>query len=317
MTVYLNNDIKKLNIRGLTADRLRTFYYVALTQNATIAGKKLGLSQSAVSKQIQSIEDDLSVILFTRNDKKFVLTPSGKRLYELAERVLHEIDLTLKAIQDEQETAQHCLRIYTFPTFASFMLPRLLEGFHEKNPNIYLQISTAYDGHQLNTGEILIDCRTPLNKNTQCLKLYDQIIGFFASTSYLEKHGTPKNLEDLDHHKLLALDRNLEKKFPMVNWALRVGLKGNLVTRSAWMYLNSNEALAQSIAEGLGVGALAKHHVQLMANPQIIHILPEWESSPLPFFFAFNSCVPHIENYMSLYDHISSQIGGLLQNPIL
>ena len=90
--------ISKFNVRGLGVDKLKIIYYVGLTESMTKAGDLLGLCQSAVTKQIQNIEDDLGVALFKRKDRKVSITKEGKALKDLAQRLLYEMDGALKSI---------------------------------------------------------------------------------------------------------------------------------------------------------------------------------------------------------------------------
>lgn len=299
---------KKLNIRGLTADRLRTIYYVASTQSATKAAEKLHICQSAVTKQIQQIEDEVGFLIFHRRDRKFIPTTAGEKLIQLAERTLHDIDAALKSIKAMYEGMGGTLKILTFPTFASVMLPRYIAGFQEKYPDIFLHVETPSFDHEPLEGDVLIRYYIPNNPSLIQHKLYDQTLGLFASRGYLEKFGEPQSLEDLEHHKILALDPKFEDQYKTANWSLYVGIQHKRYQRKPCMYLSSNEALASAVVNGLGIGGLAKHHMNLLMRDDLVQVLPHIVSEAQSFYFIFNSHVEYNAKYVALYEHIKSLI---------
>lgn len=258
----MSQEPQSLNIRGLTADRLRTVYYVACTQSATKAGEYLGLSQSAVTKQIQLIEDELGILIFERRERKFTLTAVGERIFELANRTLHDIDGVLKSIREDKSKPSGPLRVLTYPSFASIMVPRYLKDFNEAYPNITLQISATYGEMAIMDADVIIRSYIAHQSEVEQLRLYQEYYGLYASKTYVEEYGQPMSLEDLDHHKLLALDPNLEKIYPELNWVLKVGVAEHSHYRKAHMYFPTSDVLGQVVLHGFGIGALVNYQAR-------------------------------------------------------
>ncbi|HEY8352819.1 MAG TPA: LysR family transcriptional regulator, partial [Sphingomonadales bacterium] len=87
-------------------DRLRIFHTVASTGSFTHAGERLNLSQSAVSRQIRSLEEELNVVLFYRHARGLTLTQEGQLLFQTAEDVVSRIQRAEKQLQEGLETPQ-------------------------------------------------------------------------------------------------------------------------------------------------------------------------------------------------------------------
>lgn len=315
----------KFNVRSLGVDKLKTIYYVGLTESMTKAGDLMGLCQSAVSRQIQTLEDDLGFIMFKRKDRKVEITKEGKIMMEMSHKSLYEMDATVKSIKEAKEGLSGTLKILTFPSFASTIMPRYLRGFKDLYPDILLQINASYAGLNPLDADIVIRQFIPKNPLLKHMKLYDQVIGMYASQSYLEKCGVPQTLEDLDHHQLLALDQTIAQRYSTVNWILKVGGRDTIEQREATIYLNSHDTLAQAITHGLGIGGLAHHHVKLLNNPNIVRVLPSIKTEPLPIYCIYNKSVKSNQKYSTFYEYLKNSIDNdkeifyttdFLENPV-
>lgn len=295
---------EKLTMRGLSADRLRTIYYVAQTQSATKAAEKLFVCQSAVTKQIQQIEDELGILIFNRRDRRFILTELGHQLFHLAQRTLHDIDGTIKSIKEEYVGMGGRLKIITYPSFVSVMMPRYLKGFDRIYPELKLDILSPNSNLIPLEEDVSIRQLIPDNNDLQHLKLYDQVIGLYASKDYIEQYGAPETMEDLESFNLLALDPSLEVIFKQVNWILNVGIEDSKKRRKAYMHLSSNDAVANSIMNGLGIGAIAIHHAAILGKKNLVRILPHLHTEKLPIYFIFNKHVKNRHRYMAVYEFL-------------
>lgn len=304
----MSDEISKFNVRGLGVERLKAIYYVGLTESMTKAGELLGVCQSAVSKQVQSIEDELGVVLFRRGDRKVELTPAGKLIVQLSKNSLYEIDGALKSIKEKQEGLSGSLRILTFPSFASVMIPRYLAGFKEEYPDIDLRIMATFGEMPITEADVVIRPFVAKQPKLKQLHLYQEYLGLYASKDYLKKYGEPKTLEELDDHQLLALNTELETHAPQLNWALKVGVAEKNHFRKAQMYFPTNDALANAVLASLGIASLVKHHVTVLNNPNLIQILPKYEMPKEYICLSFNHDVTHQQKYLALYEYMKKGI---------
>lgn len=119
-------------------DQLRYFLKVAERKNYTRAAEELGISQSALSRSIQKLEEELGQPVFERKTRSVALTESGVLLQSRARQVLTIIDDTLAEITDDGQSGR--LRIGAIPTIAPFFLPKVLQKFARDFPKSTLVI---------------------------------------------------------------------------------------------------------------------------------------------------------------------------------
>lgn len=304
----MSDDITKFNVRGLGVDRLKTIYYVGLTESMTKAGDLLGLCQSAVSRQIHSIEEELGVILFLRRDRRVELTKAGLLLKNASQKVLYVMDAALKSVKEEREGLSGPLKVLTFPSFASLMAPGYLLGFKDEYPDIDLSVLATLGEMPITETDVIIRAYAAEQPDLEQLILYYEYIGLYAHKKYLEKFGIPQTLQDLDQHRLIAIDPELEKRYEQLNWVLKVGVADSHYYRKPHVILSSHEAIGNAILEGIGISGLGHHHIQLMNNPDIVQVLPEYTLKKGPICFSFNKQVDLIDRYMILYEYLLKMI---------
>jgi len=114
--------------------QLEQFVAVARAKNFTRAAVELNLSQSALSRSIQKLEDQLGRPLFERKPREVVLTDLGELLLERAKDILTLVEDTFSAIAEADLHGR--IRLGAIPTIAPYFLPGLLRSFAGKHPNI-------------------------------------------------------------------------------------------------------------------------------------------------------------------------------------
>jgi len=118
--------------------QLEQFVAVARAKNFTRAAEELNLSQPALSRAIQKLEDQLGQPLFERKPREVVLTDLGEVLLERAKEILKFVEDTFSVLSD---AAQHGrIRLGAIPTIAPYFLPSLLRGFGEEHPTISVMV---------------------------------------------------------------------------------------------------------------------------------------------------------------------------------
>lgn len=118
----------------LDIQSLEQFVVLARTKNFTRAGEELNLSQSALSRAIQKLEDQLGQPLFERKPREVVLTELGELLLERAKKILKLVEDTFSELSEAGRRGR--VRLGAIPTIAPYFLPSLLGSFAEKHPDI-------------------------------------------------------------------------------------------------------------------------------------------------------------------------------------
>lgn len=113
---------------------LEHFVTLARTKNFTRAAEELNLSQSALSRAIQKLEEQLGQPLFERKPREVILTDLGELLLERAKDILRRVEDTFSELSVASRRGR--IRLGAIPTIAPYFLPSLLGGFASKHPDI-------------------------------------------------------------------------------------------------------------------------------------------------------------------------------------
>jgi DNA-binding transcriptional LysR family regulator len=116
---------------------------IADTGSFTAAGEKLHVSQSAISRQILLLEDELGEPVFHRIGRRIRITPAGESLLQLSNRVFQDLVETVSAISDKQESLRGTMRLVGGMTVCLYVFPALLAEVRRAHPNLDLKITVG------------------------------------------------------------------------------------------------------------------------------------------------------------------------------
>ena len=188
-------------------DKLKVFHAAAEAGSFTHAGEQLGLSQSAVSRQVSALEQELSVSLFHRHARGLILTEQGDLLFRTAHDVFMQLQAARAKLTDSRERPSGDLKVTTTPGVGiNWLIPRLGE-FTALYPDIRISLIVTDEELDLSMREadVAIRTRKPTQPDLIQRKLFS--IGFHAycSPEYIKRFGTPRTLDDLDTHRIIML----------------------------------------------------------------------------------------------------------------
>jgi DNA-binding transcriptional LysR family regulator len=116
---------------------------VAETGSFTGAGRKLHVSQSAVSRQILLLEEELAEQLFQRIGRRVRITPAGESIVQLSHRVFGDIKDTVTRISDSQQVLSGTIRLGGGMTVCLYVFPALLKEYRREHPNVEVRVITG------------------------------------------------------------------------------------------------------------------------------------------------------------------------------
>ena len=128
---------------AMNLNLLKTYVKVVETQNLSRTADEFGLSQPAVTKQIQSLEDMFGVLLLERSGRRLKTTEAGETLYHCAREVIKAMDKTEKAMEEIADGRKGTLYIGASTIPGQYILPRLLKDFKDHYPSITLSMEIA------------------------------------------------------------------------------------------------------------------------------------------------------------------------------
>ena len=238
-------------------DKLRTFHIVSEAGSFTHAGSTLGLSQSAISRQISNLEESLDVKLFQRHARGLVLTEAGELLSDTARDIFARLSILEGQLADSKNQLSGSLRI-TAPDFlgATWLVPKL-NKLHVKYPE--LQLSLLFDDRILNLSMREADVAIRLYKPDQNDIAHHAIgkVSFHicGSKEYFKRHGKPKTVKELKEHTLIGFPNNVAAPYEDPNWLLR---KANIQFQNnpKLIQMNSQFAILRGVHNGMGLAAL-------------------------------------------------------------
>lgn len=253
-------------------DKLRIFHAVANAGSFTKATDTLHISQSAISRQINILEDELQTPLFIRVARGLVLTEAGEALRDTVVQVFAKLAMTQANMEELKTHPRGRIRVATTLAFGSMWLAPKLQEFLDQYPGIEVTLFLKDEEIDLNMREADIGI-TALSVNDSDLIHSDPVsyrFRIYASRSYLEKFGTPQKPEDLDHHRLIVFGKEAPHLYSNLDWLLKVGAHKQ---RVPYLVINSGQAIYEAARSGIGIAALHKYMVG--DDPEMIEILPD------------------------------------------
>jgi len=127
----------------IDAKLLRTFVTIVDLRSFTRAGRRLGLSQSAISQQIAAQERQLGVKLLVRAGNGVRPTPAGEILLHYARQILSKVDEAQRVLTAYEATGSGVLRIGAGGAACEHLLPSVLQWFHAEFPRVELRVTSG------------------------------------------------------------------------------------------------------------------------------------------------------------------------------
>jgi len=287
-------------------DKLRIFHAVAEAGSFTHAGESLNLSQSAVSRQIHSLEDSLGVSLFHRHARGLILTEQGEVLNRNVREIFAKLSMTEAMIAESKERAKGPLKITTTVAFGSTWLTPHMKEFLDLYPEIELSVvllDTELD-LSMRAADCAIRFTPPRQPDLIQRKLKRVRSRIYASPDYLSEHGIPSEPADLDRHHLIVYGEDAPQPTRTINWLLWQGRDGE--PRHPVLKVNNIYGIYRAVVSGLGVAALPSYMARMTRN--LVHVLPELEGPETMAFFVYPEELRHSKRIAVLRDFLVRKI---------
>lgn len=267
-------------------DKLRIFHSVALSKSLTKAGESLNLSQSAVSRQISALEEKMHIPLFHRHARGLMLTEQGEILFRTVSEMVAKLQATEISLAESSARPKGPFKLAVPSTFGAMWLSAQMTEFTELYPEI--QFTLLCEDRELDLTLRQADAslrfhpaRHPDLVQVPIMRLRNSL---YAHNDYLQKHGIPKTIGDLKHHKLLAFDASSGSSapFPQVNWLYELAGARDLVPS---FRANSLLALRTAVKQGMGIAALPDYLMH--RSRHISRVLPEIAGPVTEAFYIY------------------------------
>jgi DNA-binding transcriptional LysR family regulator len=249
-------------------DLLVGFEAAARHLSFTKAGEELYLTQSAVSRQIKDLEEQLGVPLFERRHRALALTPEGRQFYAAAAQVL----VTMRAATDSlrSRTGRQTIAVTTTHSFAALWLIPRLAGFTRAHPEIDVRITADTRVQDLDRDGLDVAVRhgPPSLAGPNAIRLFGERVFPVCSPKLLARKPLKKP-EDLRNHVLLQYD-DPDGRHPWLHWKTWLEVAGIADLRPSG-------TLSFSGYEQIIPAAVAGHGVALGRTPLVKDLLASKE----------------------------------------
>ena len=285
--------------------KLRSFHAAAEAGSLTSAGDRLGISQSAVSRQIAALEETLGVSLFQRHARGLVLTDAGHTLFRSTMDMAQAAQSANTALRDQQETPQGELIVSAPVAFGSTWLVPRLGGFVKKHPDLHLDLrleDREYDLLKLEA-ECAIRLWAADKADLIQRKLGTVATNLYASPEYLKTAGMPRTPQDLDNHRIIAYG---DESSPLqeMSFACRVG-RDDAPPRPATLKVNNVFAMLRAVDAGLGIADVPEYMASTM--PRLVKVLPENVGPIFDLYFIYPSDLRRSKRVAAFRDFVTAE----------
>jgi len=266
---------------------IEVFVQIAESGSISRAAEALGISVSATSRYLMTLEERLNIRLVHRTTRQLSLTGEGEIFCERCRDILGSMKEAEASISEAARNPTGLLRVQASLSFCLLHLTPLIPAFTERYPRIRIEIVAANRYHDIiengidvavRTRRVEADSQITIRRLAQTRRL------LAASPHYLERHGIPERPEDLARHRLILYTL-------ADNWnELRFKKGADTITVPVNGTLNANDGqLIRSVAlDGLGILAQPTYiiHEDLAAG-RLVRVLDDWDLPRLTMNIAY------------------------------
>ncbi|MCD1626576.1 LysR family transcriptional regulator [Seohaeicola saemankumensis] len=259
---------------------IRAFLGVAETGSLSAAARRIGTSQPTLGRQIRQLEKNLDLALFTRQPRGLALTEAGLALLPQARRMADALRAIALTAAGRNDALQGTVRLTASTVVAQTLLPPIIAQIRQAEPQIQIELVASDSSDNLLYREADIALR--MYRSTQLdivtRHLGDLRLGVFAAPSYLERCGTPENIECLLQHDLIGYDCNdlILRHMRSLGWP---------ATREMFaVRCDSQTAYLELIRAGCGIGFTQAN--LMVDSPDMVELELGLELPRLPLWLA-------------------------------
>jgi DNA-binding transcriptional LysR family regulator len=271
------------NILKPSLDDLYLFTEVASAGGLIRGAKRLGLPKSTVSRRLAKLERDVGAKLIDRDARHFKMTDIGKAYAEHAQRMVEAYSDSQDFLSQLDAKPRGTLRVAMPADFAIFFLNNAIASFVQAYPSVTLDIDASSQIVDIVAArfDVAIRMGKLADSNLIAKPLASLSRHFYASKSFLKKHGIPKSLDELSLLPFVALNANasnaLSLTVPLNEGETNISLKHIVKTNSM--------GLTRSLAiSGAGIALLP----DAMAQAPLVRLLPDIDLTPVEAHFIIS-----------------------------
>lgn len=265
---------------------VRSFLLAVDAGSLTDAGRRLGLTPSAVSKQLTRLEDALGARLLERTTRRVRPTAAGLALYQRTQPLLEALDEAGAAVRELQTAVRGRVRLSASRAFGRVCVAPLVGGLAAEHPE--LEIDLVLDARRLDFIEDDLDLAVregPLaDSSLTARKLGTSVVALYAAPDYLARRCPPRSLEDLAHHDVLSVPAS----GPASDLRALRGRNGKRLGLVPRIRVNDLLTIADLAERAAGIAVLPDYAAApALARGALVPVLPRTVLARIPFHAVY------------------------------
>jgi DNA-binding transcriptional LysR family regulator len=279
-------------------DLYRSFLEVMRTGSLSAASRSLGLTQPTVGRHVAILERALSgKALFMRSRTGLLPTDTARELRPHAESMAAAAGALLRASSGAAEEIQGAVRLSASEIIGAEVLPPILTEFRARHPGVIVELSLSNQTADLlrRDADIAVRMVRPVQKALVARRIGKTVLGLHATRQYLDAHGQPRQLADLEPHALIGFDR-----VPSVSRGLK-RLPKQLARELFAFRCDSDLGQLAAIRAGFGIGVC---QYGVAANPPLVPILTQEFRFELDVWVVMHEALRKTARTRLMFDHL-------------
>jgi DNA-binding transcriptional LysR family regulator len=257
---------------------MRAFVQIADCGSFTAAAERENVTKSLISRSISELEASLHTRLLQRSTRRLALTEAGKRYLEHCKRIISEIEEAEIEVSNSQASPTGTLRVHATPSLGQHFVAPAAAMYTDRYPNVCVDLALSQDTPDLIDSRYDVAVQMSLgpmrDSGLVAIRLGTSYSVLCASPTYLERHGTPRTIADLQMH---ACTHVATPSFPADQWQFD-GPEGrqDFILSSVPFRANNAEAMAAALCQNVGIGPLpAASAIQSLKAGDLVRVLPD------------------------------------------
>jgi DNA-binding transcriptional LysR family regulator len=284
-------------------DEWRTFREVMRDGSLSGAGRRLGLAQPTVGRQIDALEAALGLALFARSPRGLVPTLAALHLGPLVENMAATSAALARAAAGEIAPDQGVVRVTASEIIGCEVLPAIFAAFKATHPGVAIELALTNHNEDLSRrdADIAVRMARPTQSALVARRIGETRIGLYAHRDYLARCGTPSSLDDLLAHRLIGFDRD-DRGFRAVG-----SLAARLTRENFGFRCDSDPAQLAALRAGVGIGGCQENIAR--RAPQLRAVLPDAIDFALEIWLVMHEDMKSTPRVRALFDHLAAGLG--------
>lgn len=291
------------------ATQMIMFATVVENGGFSAAARDLGLTPSAVSRQIGQLEDRLGTRLLNRSTRRISLTEVGRAFYARCADVSQSVQEAEALVLNMVDHPQGTLKVAATVAFAKAQLLPLLPVFLAKNPD--LKISLDATDRVIDLVEEQVDVAIRFSEQIDDSSVVSRKLAtnrrvYVAAPSYVAEHGLPRTPDDVANHNCLRISTvEAWNTWTFENGAdlQRLPIKGNFEANSA-------DAIYYAVLAGVGIARLSTYLVNdALAQGRLVRVLPDYADETSDILAIYSNKRNLSPNVRAFIDYFAEKFG--------